>query len=146
MLISYPEAIACVRGHFNLLEQLPVTFKNPQSLGEIGKPKIDRLDSGLHRTERGLILLLHDVSIALRHFPSQPQFSWIRKILRDAEPEVREIAIRIPGKRPRTSHIDLLRCELRIWKRRDLGRNLLRGFPTVPRRLNLRIVLLRFLQ
>src|SRR6266699_2614017 len=135
MLISHSRAVACVGSFLNLLEQLSVAFKDPQSLREIRKLKIIRLDRSDHREPRGHILLLHHVCISLRHLPSEAQFSRIWKILRDAETEVREVAVRIPRERPRTSDVDLLRRELRIGKRRDLRRNLLRRFPFVPRGL-----------
>ena len=145
LLVAHSGAVARVGSFLNLLEQLPVAFEDVQCFREIGELEICRFDLATDGTPNRFVLLLTNVCVSFRNFALQSQFSRIGNILRDAETDVREVAVRISGKRSRTADADMLQRELRIGKRRDLRRHLLRRFPSLPRRLNLRIVFVGFL-
>src|SRR5713226_9328125 len=135
LLVAQARAVACVRRFLDLLEEFSVAPKYSQRLGQIGKPEVCRFDSHKDRAAYGLVLLLHDVGISLRYLPPKAQFSRVRKILRDAEAEVSEVAVCKTCKGSRASYIDLLQSELRIGKRGDLCRYLLRRLPGAACRL-----------
>src|SRR5215472_8977889 len=119
-LIAHSRAITGVRCLLDLLEYLSVALQNSESLGEVGKPKIGRFDSRKNGTANGFVFLLRNVSLSLRNFALKPKFAGIRKVLRNSQTDVSEVAVRIPRKWTRASDIDLLQIELRVGKRRDL--------------------------
>jgi hypothetical protein len=90
--------------------------------------------------------LLRYVRFAFRNLAPQSQLSGVRNILRNAEADVGEVAVGVTREGPRAANTQVLQRELRVGQRRDLRGNLLGGLPALPRCLDLRIILFRFLQ
>src|SRR5947209_10607101 len=88
---------------------------------------------------------LYGIRIAIRHCAPQLEFSWIRKLLRSAQANVRKIAIRVARKWAGTAHTELLKRELRVWRRRHFRSTKCRGLRCGLGNANCRIIPLSFL-
>src|SRR5258708_36082477 len=73
---------------------------------------------------------------------AQLPFAWVGNVLRDAEPDVGEIAVTVARERAWASYAELLYRELRVGKGRSLLGNISRCLPSVERGRNLRVLLL----
>ena len=144
LLRSHAGTVAGVGGLFHLLEQLAVLFEDRECFGEIRELEIRALEFGEDGAAHGLDLLLRNIRVAFRNLALQAQLARIRNVLRDAEAKVGKVAVGVAGKGARTANADMLQIELRVGQRGDLRRNLFRRLPALPRRFDLRIVLLRF--
>src|SRR6266404_1465926 len=143
-LCSHARAVAGVGGLFHLLEQLAVLFEDRECFGEVRELEIRALQLSEDGAAHGLDLLLRNIRVASRNLTLQAQLAWVWNILRNTKAKVGEVAVRVASEGARTAHADMLQIELRVGQRRDLCRHLFRRLPTLPRRFNLRIVLLRF--
>src|SRR5882762_4062713 len=144
LLRSHARAVAGVSGLFHLPEQLAVFFEDSECFGEIRELEICTLDFSEDGAANGLDLLLRNICVAFRNLTLQTQLTRVRKVLRNAEAEIGKVAVGVTREWARTANADVLQIELRVGQRRDLCWNLLRRLPSLPRRFNLRIVLLRF--
>src|SRR5882724_3049828 len=144
LLRAHSGAIAGVRRLPNLLEQVTVLFEDRQCFGQVGQLEIRRLeiceDSAAHRLD----LLLRNIRFSLRNLTLQAQLARIGNILRNSQADIRKIAVRVAGEGARATYAQMLQSELRVGQCRDLRRSLLVRLPTLSRRFDLRIVLLRF--
>src|SRR5438309_9919247 len=104
--------------------------------------RLQSLDFVLHYD---FYMCLGRLSITVRHRTPQFEFSGIWKLLRNADADVRKIAIRVARKWAGTAHTELLKRELRVWQRRHLGSTKCRGFRCALGNANCRIILLGFL-
>src|SRR6266849_4220188 len=144
LLRSHAGTVPGVGGLFHLLEQLAVLFEDRECFGEIRELEVRALELSEDGTAHGFDLLLQNIRVAFRNLTLQAQLARVRNILRDPEAEVGKVAVGVAGEGTRAADADMLQTELRVWQRGNLRRHLFRRLPALPRRFNLRIVLLRF--
>ena len=138
--------VASVGGLLHLLQKLAIAFEDSQRFREIRQLEVNCLNLRQDRPANGLDQLLGPIGFARGDLAAQPQLSGVGDILRKAQPDVREVAVRVSRKRPRAANAELLNLELWIGQCRDLRGNLPGCFPALPRGLDLWIILLCLLQ
>src|ERR1700730_3875007 len=146
LLCSHAGTVPGVGGLFNLLEQLAVLFEDRECFGEIRELEIVALDISEDGAAHGFDLLLRNVGFTFCNLTLQAQLPWVGNVLRNTEAKVGKVTVGVAGEGAGGANIALLQIELRVGQRRDLRRHLFRRLPALPRRFNLRIVLLRFLE
>jgi hypothetical protein len=144
LLRSLAGTVAGVGRLFHLLEQLAVLFEDRECSGEIGELEIRALELSEDGAAHGLDLLLRNIGVAFRNLTLQSQLASVWNVLRDPEAEIGKVAVGVAGKGAWAADTDMLQIELWVGQRRNLCWNLLRRLPSLPRRFDLRIVLLRF--
>src|SRR6185437_2586478 len=140
LLLTLSNTIAGIGNFLDLIEELAISVENLQRLLNVGGLKVGFLhllnNQTLHRFELGPA----DGGVLLCGFAFELQLSRIRKILRDAESHISEVAIAVAGKRPRTADRKGLYRDLRIGQGGDLRRNLSCRLPAPSGSKNIGIV------
>src|SRR5580692_7683020 len=144
MLCAHARAVAGICRLLHLLEQLTVLFEDRKRLRQVGQLEIRSFEFCENAAAHRLDLLLRNIGFAPRNLTFQAQLARIWNVLRNTQADVGEFAVGVASKRTRAANAEMLQRELRVWERRDLCRNLLCCFEAMPRRFDLRIVLLRF--
>ncbi len=120
LLITLSDPVTRFGDFRDLFKQFSVMRQDLQFLPLVSEHEIRGLHLFNHRPPNRLIMLARNGDVPFCHLAAQAQLSRIRKVLRDSESDVSEIAIRISGERTRAADRELLHHDFRVRKRRNL--------------------------